>query len=104
VQRGPDLEAPLGTRHNPIRHTDRGDEVSYLNRLRCPDGSAPHAQHLAPRQRGPYGTLLDRFRVRCIYLNRDTELWFDHNHPGVSESRAPEGFSLVAPRPLDSVR
>ena len=92
--RQPDPDAPLGSRENPIRSESRPKELQYLGRLRCPDDTAPHFRHHMTRIRGPYGTLMDEYTVRCVFLNREVRLWFDHHHAGFDESKAPEGFRL----------
>ena len=67
-------------------------EFEYMNRLRCPDGSKPHFHRMGGRGPGPNG-----YRVRCIYLNRETSLYIDPHHEEYVEMEAPPGFTLGGP-------
>jgi hypothetical protein len=94
-------EGELGSRRNPVRaHTFLG-ELEYLARLRCADGTQPHFRRLPGAAghslRGPYGHFLDGYRVRCIYLNEERELFIDPHHPGYVEGAAVAGFTTAGP-------
>lgn len=84
---------PIGSLENPVRADAFRGELEYLGRLRCPDGTSPQTQGLIRRHSRP-GHLIEGFRVRCIYLNREVVVFFDSNHPGHRETRAVPGFTL----------
>lgn len=93
--RGPDLSAPSGSRQNPLVCAGRPDELAYLGRLRCADGSVPRAQRTANTPVGPYGGTLDRYRVRCVRQNWETLVYFDRRHRPLGEKEPPEGLQLA---------
>ena len=88
-------DEPLGTANNPVRVDGRAGEVSYLGRLRCPSGAAPHFHFSHRGPRGPYGNALDRFALRCVIDNRSFSVWIDHEHPGYAEGRPIAGLESV---------
>lgn len=88
-----DPSAPLGSLANPVRADAFRGELEYLGRLRCRDGSTPQTQGLSRRYSGSRH-LIQVFRVRCIYLNEESEVFFDAYHPGHIETRAVPGFTL----------
>jgi hypothetical protein len=90
------LEAPLGSRENPVRAYTYLGEREYLSRLRCIDGTTPHVQRLLGRENGPYGHPLIAYRVRCIYLNEEAVVHIDELHPDYVELRPVPGFTLGA--------
>jgi hypothetical protein len=92
---GPDLSAASGSRQNPLVCAGRPDEFAYLGRLRCADGTAPHWQRTGNTPVGPYGGHLDRYRVRCVRLNWETQVYFDRRHRPLGEKEPPEGLRLA---------
>jgi hypothetical protein len=82
----------LGSAGNPVRaHTFLG-EIEYLARLRCPDGTRPHTQRLRPPRVQAHGHRLVGYRVRCIYLNAEAQVFLDPFHPDYAETEAIHGF------------
>lgn len=97
----PPLEGELGSRRNPVRAHSFLGELEYLSRLRCADGTQPHFQRLPGAAghslRGPYGNFVNGYRVRCIYLNAEHQLFIDPNHPGYVEPVPAAGFGVAGP-------
>jgi hypothetical protein len=90
-----DPAPPLGSTGNPVRvHTFLG-EIEYLSRLRCPDGTRPHAQRLRPPRVEAHGHRLVGYRVRCIYLNTEVKVFLDSFHPDFAETEPVSGFSVA---------
>jgi hypothetical protein len=87
----------LGSRANPVRAFTYLGEFEYLTRLRCPDGTRPHFQRLPNRRAGRDGRMLNGYRVRCIYLNAESEVFIDTFHPDYVELEPVPGFSLGRP-------
>ena len=76
-------------------------EFEYLTRLECPDGTKPHIQRLPLRERGAYGDMVNGYRLRCIYMNRETQVYIDPRHEHV-ELEPVTGFGFS--RPPDRAR
>jgi hypothetical protein len=90
-----DPAPPLGSAANPVRaHTFLG-EIEYLARLRCPDGTRPHTQRLRPPRVEAHGHRLVGYRVRCIYLNTEVQVFLDSFHPDYAETEAVGGFTTA---------
>ena len=87
---------PVGSVNNPVRVEGRAGEISYLSRLRCESGGAPHFYFQVHGPRGPYGNELDRFGLRCVFDNRSFQVWIDPDHPGHVEGRPVFGLRLAA--------
>jgi hypothetical protein len=87
----------LGSPDNPVRAHSFLGELEYLARLRCPDESRPHARRLGHSERGPYGNMLIAYRVRCIYRNHESIVFFDAFHADFVETAAVPGFVLAGP-------
>jgi hypothetical protein len=91
----PNQAPPLGSTGNPVRaHTFLG-EIEYLARLRCPDGTRPHTQRLRPPRVEAHGHRLVAYRVRCIYLNTERQIFLDSFHPDYAEAEAVAGFEAA---------
>jgi hypothetical protein len=92
----PDPAAPVGSPANPIRCSGKPDELDYLARLRCPDGTTPHWQRT-----GAGGTTRSLYQVSCTQLGWETTVHFDRRRSPQDEPRAPDGLELapVAPKP-----
>lgn len=88
-----DTSQPLGSAQNPVR-TPRGGQPGYLQRLRCPDGEPPTLHGRGNVGRGPYGNIMDRWRITC----GETEhaVYMDHYHSGYDEKRPIPGFELAS--------
>jgi hypothetical protein len=93
----PSLDAPLGSPANPVRAATYLGEFEYLTRLECPDGTKPHLRRLPGRKKGPYGNQLVGYRVRCIYLNRETRVFIDSHHATYLEHEPVVGFGFSRP-------
>jgi hypothetical protein len=87
--------ALLGSASNPVRADSYLGELEYLSRLRCPDGTQPHAQRVRPRKPGPYGHRVIGYRVRCIYLNVEQTIYIDELHPAQVELEPVPGFAVA---------
>lgn len=88
------LSGALGTRTNPVRCDDPKGEREYLNRLRCPDGSRPQYSRIGSFGIGPYGNILDGYRVKCAAAAEAT-IFMDMYHEGYFEKEAVPGFTIV---------
>jgi hypothetical protein len=100
----PDPTAPLGSYANPIRCAGKSEELSYLGRLRCPDGSAPHWRRAGARGHGSGGTTQSLYRVRCTRLNWETTIQFDRWRPPSADLGAPDGLRLAPAPPVPPCR
>lgn len=87
----------LGSHANPVRADTFLGEFEYLTRLQCPDGTKPHFRRLPLRAKGPYGHMVNGYRVRCIYLNREVKVYLDPFHPRYVERDPVPGFSFSRP-------
>ncbi len=87
--------APLGSPRNPVRAFTYLGEFEYLTRLRCADGTRPHFKRLENRRAGPYGRMLNGYRVRCIYLNAESKVYIDEFHPDYVELEPVPGFTMA---------
>ncbi len=89
------MTAPLGSRENPVRCDMPDGEHSYLERLRCPDGSQPRFERIGSFGIGPHGNILDGYMVHCG--EDETTVFMDMYHPGYIENEPVEGFEIVEP-------
>lgn len=88
------ISGALGTKTNPVRCDDPKGERQYLNRLRCPNGKPPKYSRIGSFGFGPYGNILDGYRVECE--GRDEAVVFmDMYHEGYVEKEAVPGFTIV---------
>jgi len=88
------ISGALGTKTNPVRCEDPKGERQYLNRLRCPDGKRPKYSRIGSFGIGPYGNILDGYRVKCEGRDEDT-IFMDMYHEGYIEKEAVPGFTIV---------
>ena len=86
----------LGTRSSPVLCAEPKGERAYLARLRCRDGQAPTYGRMGSTSGGPDGHILDLYDVTCP-RGRNLTLFMDMYHLGYVETRAVEGFTIVAP-------
>lgn len=97
----PDLKElekyPLGSANNPIRVDGVAGERSYLISLSCNDNSAPSFKRAGSVGVGPYGFILDLYKVECIdnLEKKMFSIYMDLYHPGYVEKRAVPGFGII---------
>jgi hypothetical protein len=90
------VSGALGTKTNPVRCDDPKGERQYLSRLRCPDGKRPEFSRIGSFGVGPYGNILDGYRVKCEGRDEVT-VFMDMYHEGYVEKEAVPGFTIVDP-------
>lgn len=88
------VSGALGTKDNPVRCDDPKGERQYLNRLRCSDGKRPVYSRIGSFGLGPYGNILDGYRVKCEGSDEAT-VFMDMYHEGYVEKEAVPGFTIV---------
>lgn len=87
---------PLGSERNPVRVNMPVGEHAYLARLRCSDGSAPKFERGGSVGTGPYGTIMDVYRVRCLTGQpAESSVYMDMYHGDYVENRPVPGFSII---------
>lgn len=86
-------EHPLGTKQNPVRENQPGGQRAYLARLRCADGSAPGFDRAGNVGEGPYGFIVDLYKVTCAG-QAAVDVYIDMYHDG-PENRPVPGFTIV---------
>lgn len=84
---------PLGTAENPVRVYMPGGEKDYLSRLECAGGGSPAFDRVGSKGTGPYGTVLDLFKVRCPG-GETRQVYMDMYHPKHRETRSLPGFEM----------
>ena len=86
---------PLGSAENPIRVAGPEGSRSYMQRLRCADGSAPKVGMKEEGGVGGYGSVLALYPLDCgAAAPGKVDLRVDIYHEEHVETRAPAGFSL----------
>jgi hypothetical protein len=88
------VSGELGTKTNPVRCEDPKGERQYLNRLRCSDGKRPTYSRIGSFGIGPYGNIIDGYRVKCEGSDEVT-VFMDMYHKGYVEKEAVPGFTIV---------
>jgi hypothetical protein len=88
------VSGALGTEANPVRCEDPKGERQYLSRLRCADGKRPAFSRIGSFGVGPYGNILDWYRVKCEGGDEVT-VFMDMYHEGYVEKEAVPGFTIV---------
>jgi hypothetical protein len=88
------ISGALGTKTNPVRCEGPRGERQYLSRLRCPDGERPGFSRIGSFGVGPYGNILDGYRVKCAGRDEAT-VFMDMYHGGYVEKEAVPGFTIV---------
>lgn len=86
---------PLGSPSNPVRCERPAGERAYLHRLRCSSGDPPRFDRSGSYGPGPYGTIIDGYRVRCAGSTDDRMVFMDMYHRGYVENRPVPGFTIV---------
>jgi hypothetical protein len=85
--------ATLGTTENPVKVRMPPGERAYLDRLRCPDGSAPDYDRQGSGMGGRDGHIVDFYSVTCPGAAPVTVV-MDMYHSN-REDRPVPGFSIV---------
>ena len=93
----PKVSGELGSKGNPVRCSGPPGERAYLNRLRCSDGKAPTFFRLGSYGKGPYGHILDGYKVECEGKDPVT-VFMDMYHNHVEKEPVP-GFTIVNDEP-----
>lgn len=88
------VSGALGTQTNPVRCENPRGERQYLSRLRCADGKRPEFSRIGSFGVGPYGNILDGYRVKCDGKDEVT-VFMDMYHAGYVEKEAVPGFTIV---------
>ena len=88
------VSGALGTKTNPVRCEAPRGERQYLSRLRCSDGKRPEYSRIGSFGVGPYGNILDGYRVKCEGSDEAT-VFMDMYHEGYVEKEAVPGFTIV---------
>ena len=88
------ISGALGTRTNPVRCENPRGEREYLGRLRCANGKPPEYSRIGSFGFGPYGNIIDGYRVKCEDAD-ETTIFMDMYHKGYFEKEAVPGFSIV---------
>lgn len=88
------VSGALGTETNPVRCEDPKGERQYLSRLRCSDGKRPEYSRIGSFGIGPYGNILDGYRVRCEG-GEEVRVFMDMYHEGYVEKEAVPGFTIA---------
>ena len=88
-------EDALGSKVHPVRADNPGGEQAYLERLRCPDGTAPSFSRQGSMGYGGYGNIVDLYAVRCGETGESYKIYMDMYHPGYVETYPVPGFTLV---------
>ncbi|SRR5690554_2630377 len=93
----PEMLNPLGSPDNPVRCYLLRGQLAYLSRLRCPDGNKPTFHRIGSFGEGPYGNIIDGYRVRCSPDSEGVIIFMDMYHPGYVETEPVPGFTIVPP-------
>lgn len=89
---------PLGSLENPVRVGGPQGQRAYMARLRCSNGERPAIGPRKPAGIGAFGTIVDLYPLDCgAAAPGGFGLVMDMYHDGHRESRAPAGFTIVAP-------
>ena len=91
---GKKVSGALGTETNPVRCENPKGERQYLSRLRCPDGKPPGFSRIGSFGVGPYGNIIDGYRVTCAG-GEEGRVFMDMYHEGYVEKEAVPGFTIV---------
>lgn len=86
-------EHPLGSERNPVKVKMPQGERAYLDRLRCPDGSAPAYERRGSGGPARDGDIIDFYTVTCPGAEPVTVV-MDMYHRD-REDRPVPGFTIV---------
>ena len=84
---------PLGSKENPVRENGPAGQRAYLARLRCADGTAPKFARAGNVGDGPFGYIVDLYRVTCAGAP-PVDVHMDMYHDG-PETRPVPGFTIA---------
>jgi len=88
--------APLGSRENPVRADRPEGQRAYLSRLRCGDGAAPTYERMGSFGPGPFGAIIDGYRVTCVIGElKERQVFMDMYHRGHVELAPVPGYAIV---------
>lgn len=87
-------QQPLGSVGNPVRVNGPNGETRYFEKLECPAGDRVKYERLGSAGTGPYGFILDKYKVSCAN-GPEKEIYMDMYHVENIESRAVEPFVVV---------
>jgi hypothetical protein len=83
----------LGSEKNPVKCYGPDGERAYLRRLRGPDGAPPTFFRLGSYGVGPYGNIIDGYKVKTS--EAEIMVFMDMYHPDYVETNPVAGFGLV---------
>ncbi|MEP9359442.1 hypothetical protein [Sphingomonas sp. KR3-1] len=86
-------KSPLGSKANPVRENMPQGQVAYLRKLRCADGAAPGFHRAGNVGSGPYGFIVDLYKVTCPG-QAPVDVFIDMYHDG-GEKRPVPGFAIA---------
>ncbi len=92
------ISGELGAKTNPVRCDSPRGEREYLNRLRCPDEKRPQYERIGSYGLGPYGNILDGYRVKCEEKDSAT-VFMDMYHKDYIEREPVPGFTIINEEP-----
>ncbi len=87
-------KSPIGSKANPVRENMPEGEVAYLRKLRCEDGAAPKFERAGNVGEGPYGFIVDLYKVTCPG-KAAVDVFIDMYHDG-GEMRPVPGFTIAS--------
>ncbi len=90
----PKVSGPLGSKTNPVRCDYPKGERAYLSRLRCSDSKQPEFSRIGSFGIGPYGNILDGYRVKCEGSD-EVKVFMDMYFRDYIEKEAVAGFTIV---------
>lgn len=90
----PKISGELGTETNPVKCDFPKGERQYLSRLRCSDGKAPTFSRIGSFGLGPYGHIIDGYRVQCEGKD-EVRVFMDMYFKDYVEKEAVPGFTIV---------
>jgi len=83
----------LGSKERPVRAFMPAGEREYIMRLRCPSGQEPLFERLGSVGRGPYGNIVDGYKLKCGDV--ESMLYIDMYHQSYREQETIPGFTLL---------
>lgn len=86
------ISGALGSSTNPVRCFEAAGERDYLDRLRWKDGYAPDFKRAGSFGTGPYGNILDMYRVSRP--GHEEDVFFDMYHKDFIERTALAGWHI----------
>jgi hypothetical protein len=90
---------PLGSQGHPVRVFNPAGQRVYLASLRCTDGRSPTYCRKGNVGKGPFGTIVDLYDVRCPgSMPAQSDIYLDMYHADHLEETAPPGFAFERPK------